>query len=360
MQDLNFGPSLFSALLKCFLPELEFPHSRTLLTSVPHSVGGALSDYDDGVVPILIIGFNRPEFLANLISIVRKVAPEKVYLAIDGPRQGNSNEFDQVVASRATAELLDWGCNVETLFHDENLGCGGAVTSALSWFFENEESGIILEDDLEPTLEFFKYCEVMLDRYRGDASVMSIAGSNFVPIDFFDPLTDYHFSRYPHVWGWATWRRTWNEYRFDISNWESEISYFKLWRASGMSLLTALYFAHTFNRIKKQNLDTWDAQLMLQALISGALTVTPNRNLVENQGFDSKTATHTNQVPLYLVPASADEHEYLAIEVDSHETADKWVNRNQYGGAVKTRVAKFCRQNARKVNRRNTRGGRPE
>ena len=97
--------------------------------------------------PILLIGFNRPDFMAAQIAAVREARPLKLYVAVDGPRP---DEAEKCRAVRECVKLVDWPCEVKTLFREKNLGCKYGVSGAISWFFDNEEEGIVLEDDCRP------------------------------------------------------------------------------------------------------------------------------------------------------------------------------------------------------------------
>lgn len=109
--------------------------------------------------PILYLIFNRPKLTGRTFEAIRKVKPQRLYIAGDGPRTGKGPAEQNLV--RETRELvlqkIDWPCDVKTLFRDNNLGCGRAVSEAISWFFEQEEMGIILEDDCLPDLSFLDF-----------------------------------------------------------------------------------------------------------------------------------------------------------------------------------------------------------
>ncbi|MFM7145061.1 MAG: hypothetical protein ACKOW5_01850, partial [Actinomycetales bacterium] len=164
--------------------------------------------------PVLILAFNRPDRVRALIDRLREVAPTRVFLAVDGPRANRDTDARLVEQTRQCAELIDWPCEVQTLFQEQNLGCGRGVSTAITWFFEQVPEGIILEDDVLPRIEFFSYCTELLDRYRDDPRVFAISGSNFVPPERISTDGSYRFTHITHVWGWATWRRSWNQYRF--------------------------------------------------------------------------------------------------------------------------------------------------
>lgn len=239
-------------------------------------------------VPVLFLIFNRPDLTARTFQRIREAQPARLYVAADGPRDLREGEEDACQLARKTTEDIDWPCEVQRLYRADNLGCKMAVSSAISWFFEHEERGIILEDDCLPDLSFFVFCAEMLEHYADDPRVMTISGSNFQNGKK-RGSGSYYFSRYPHVWGWATWRRTWQQYDPDLKQWpisEREVHGWihgeSAWR----------YFSRSFDGVKAARIDTWDYQLSYCQFIKRALTVIPAHNLVENIGYDER-ATHT-------------------------------------------------------------------
>lgn len=283
--------------------------------------------------PVLLIGFNRPDLLAQVIDHVRPAEPERVYLAIDGPRTDRPDEVERVHACRDLARALDWGCRVETLFRDVNLGCGRAVSGAISWFFDHEESGLILEDDILVDPTFFGYADAMLTRYRDDPRVFAVTGTNFVPPEQLSGSAGYRFSRVPVVWGWGTWRRAWQSYDFDIGGWRRQLPLRRAWPAMGGTWQSYAVWSANFDLMARHAIDTWDLQLVRAAMTAGAWTVTPDVNLVENAGFRDD-ATHTHRRPDYLraVEAMAAVPDPIPVRLD--ERADAWLMRHVYGASV--------------------------
>ena len=167
--------------------------------------------------PILFLVFNRLDATKQVFEVIRKVVPSKLYIGCDGPRDNREGEDKKVKAVREyVLDSIDWDCEIKTLFREKNLGCGKAVSSAISWFFENEEMGIILEDDCLPSLSFFPYCEELLIKYKEDARIYHISGHN--PLTYTKTKYSYYFVRIQHCWGWASWRRAWEKYNFDITD----------------------------------------------------------------------------------------------------------------------------------------------
>ena len=164
--------------------------------------------------PVLFLVFDRRVRPSGLDAI-RAARPPRLYVAADGAREGRDGDASVCEQVRAIATAVDWPCQLTTLFRDRNLGCRAAVSAAISWFFEHEENSIVLEDDCLPNPSFFRYCETLLERYQSEDSIGIISGNNFQPSDrTYD--ASYYFSKYSHIWGWASWRRFWQHYERDL------------------------------------------------------------------------------------------------------------------------------------------------
>ena len=130
--------------------------------------------------PILFLVFNRPDSTNQVFKKIREAKPTRLYVAGDGARSTKFNEKDIIQKVRQIATRVDWPCKLYTLFRERNLGCKKAVSDAITWFFENEKQGIILEDDCIPTNYFFSFCEEMLKKYKYNKKVHCIGGVNFL------------------------------------------------------------------------------------------------------------------------------------------------------------------------------------
>jgi len=239
--------------------------------------------------PVLLIGFNRPDFMAQQIEAIRTAKPDRIYIAVDGPRSGRPGEAELCRQVCECAKQIDWPCEVKTLFRQENLGCKYGVSGAITWFFENESEGIILEDDCRPTLDFLLFATEMLSRYRACERVGAICGFNFFNLQT-DRCASYHFSARMDVWGWASWRRVWNQYSVDFSALGREPS--ETIEMSDMTRYMKKVY-HGYLRDLERGLSTWDVQMSILFLERGWLSVVPKVRLVANCGIAENRATHT-------------------------------------------------------------------
>ena len=238
--------------------------------------------------PILFLIFNRPDLVEIAFQRIKEVKPSFLFIAADGPRKNHAEDLIKCEQTRnIVLSMIDWECEVKTLFRNENLGCGIAVSSAITWFFTHVEEGIILEDDCLPLPFFFQYARTLLKKYSNAGHIMHISGNNFltgmnIPYDIF-------FSKYPHSWGWATWRNRWSRYTYDFH--DSEID-FSLGRYDFLNSKSRKYWLDAFNKTKTGMIDTWDYQWFYTIWKNNGICVIPKYNLTINIGFQH-SATHT-------------------------------------------------------------------
>jgi len=239
---------------------------------------------------VLFLVFNRLDKTKEVFQAIRKAKPPRLYIAADGARANKAGEHDQVKAVREyIIQNIDWDCKIKTLFRNQNLGCKYAVSEAITWFFENEERGIILEDDCLPSQSFFWYCEELLIKYNEDNSIYLVSadsrGSDYVRIK-----EDYAFCKYPLIWGWASWARVWKNYDAELEDWPEQkwvlpdsISGYKQ---------TVMFWRQMFQKMYDNQLDSWDYQLAYLTLKNKGKCIVPKVNLVSNIGFGDN-ASHT-------------------------------------------------------------------
>ena len=240
--------------------------------------------------PILFLIYKRPDTTARVFEILRKVQPKHLFVAADGPVSEKPGERERCEAARKIIDNVDWDCNVKKLFRQKNLGCKIAVSSAITWFFDNVEEGVILEDDCLPDPSFFIFCQDLLQYYRNDKRISMISGNNFQK-GIIRGTGSYYFSKHPHIWGWATWRRAWENYDVNMAT-------FPLFSTTNQlaNVFTNTYEQKYWNRLLDKTyrgeIDTWDYQWFHTVWEQNGLSITPNDNLVSNIGYGSQ-ATRT-------------------------------------------------------------------
>jgi hypothetical protein len=275
--------------------------------------------------PILFLIFNRPEITQRVFEEIRMQKPKYLYVAADGARPHVVEDVEKCKATRALViDGIDWDCEVKTLFRNENLGCGSAVSEAITWFFENVEQGIILEDDCLPHPSFFGYCEIVLERYKEDERVYGITGDNFQN-GIVRGNSSYYFSRYFHIWGWASWRRAWIHYDYGLEQLE-DFEKNKIITKIDKRKIFKSYWISIFEKTANKEIDTWDYQLQFSLWSSDGLIVTPNVNLISNIGFGEEATHTTGSSPLAKMDTKDIEKLVHPKHIQADEKADRYVS----------------------------------
>jgi len=259
---------------------------------------------------VLFLIFNRPTTTREVFSAISFAKPPRLYIAADGPRANRLGEAERCAEVRRIATAVDWPCEVKTLFRDENLGCKWAPCSSISWFFEQETEGIILEDDCLPSNSFFSYCDELLEYYRDDTRIWQICGTNMFGRDPDSAAqATYRFSKYGPVWGWASWRRAWQHYDPELLGWPQMSRPEMMESAYETEVEQKVRFA-LGTRLFSQEIDTaWDFQWGIAKNFNSGLSIIPSNNLIKNIGF-GPDATHTielkNNLPqeIHELPAT--------------------------------------------------------
>ncbi|MBD1364783.1 nucleotide-diphospho-sugar transferase [Mucilaginibacter sp. ZT4R22] len=241
--------------------------------------------------PVLFIVFNRPGLTARVFEKIKEAQPAKLYIAADGARNSREGEDELCRQTREVVSKIDWPCEVKTCYRENNLGCKEAVSSAVTWFFQQEEEGIVLEDDCLPVNGFFKFCDELLELYRHDTRIRHITGCNLQRGKKWGAAS-YYFSNITHVWGWAGWRRVWDGYDKELSQYSESEAEHQLANIFSHPMVVEDW-TNTFKRVKAGEIDTWDYQYGFLNYFNNSLCIIPNQNLISNIGFGANS-THTS------------------------------------------------------------------
>ncbi|MET3112749.1 hypothetical protein AAKU52_000467 [Pedobacter sp. CG_S7] len=302
--------------------------------------------------PLLFLIFNRPDTTLQVFNQIKVVKPPKLYIAADGPRSDKTEEQALCEKTRSIINDIDWDCEVKTLFRKNNLGCKEAISTAIDWFFEVEQEGVILEDDCLPSIDFFRYCDVLLEKYRFDTRIRHISGCN-LQLGKQWGNASYYFTNQSHVWGWATWKRVWKDYDKTLSEFSQEEA-----NACLDNIFDDTFLAEEWQRIFKETkagiIDTWDYQLTLINYFNNSLSINPNVNLISNIGFraDGTHTTNKNSPyanlalenlgelrhPKFFVPEKTADY---AVFKHEFSLAEKWRKQNLLRRRIKRFISSF-------------------
>jgi len=290
--------------------------------------------------PVLFLFFNRPTTTRRVFSQLKKVKPTRLFISADGPRPDQPRERYLCTEVKEITERIDWTCEVRRLYRSDHLGCKLAVCTAITWFFDQVDAGIILEDDCLPSLDFFSFCTTMLTDYKDDPNIFHITGNNFQH-GMLRGKGSYYYSKYAHIWGWASWKRAWQHYDLELQHWDV----FKTSPTYDSLFLTReekKFWTKKFEKYQSQNgnHNYWSLQWQYACWFHGGWTITPHKNLVTNIGFGS--GTHTTVILKHLIlklevlppPYPGPAHR----ELDQIADAYTFKNTFQYKGTIWSRI----------------------
>lgn len=249
--------------------------------------------------PVVFIVFNRLDTTQRVFEQIRLAQPKELFIISDGPRKNKLDDLEKVKKVREfIEEHIDWDCKLYKNYSDENMRCGKRIFSGLTWVFQHVEQAIILEDDCLPTQSFFRYCQDLLEIYKYDDRISMISGSNLVE-NYCKVKNDYVFSYFTPIWGWATWKRVWNDFDINIKKWPS-IRQKKLLLNIFKDVKVYNKYKDIFNYVYLNKLeDIWDYQFFLNQLIKRRLSIISSKNMIINIGFNRKDALHTKDKSPY-------------------------------------------------------------
>lgn len=248
-------------------------------------------------VPVLMVFFNRPEPLQKVFEAVRNAKPKTLFIAQDGARDGNETDVENVARCRDIVKDIDWDCEVHYDYSEINLGCGRRMSSAISWAFEHVDRLMILEDDCVPGEDFFPFCEELLERYKDDKRISMISAMNHLDTYESENKDSYLFCHSGAIWGWATWKRQWDMYNFELKN-IADVDIFEIIKNSAFpNYYKADLAKQGRDRISKlrngEKLSSWTFQFNILRVLNNQLTIVPRKNMVSNVGI---TADSTHAV----------------------------------------------------------------
>ncbi len=290
-------------------------------------------------IPILLLIYNRPDYIRKSIINLRKIKPKKIFIFCDGPK----SESDRLLCLKSIKETkkINWNCSISRKFLKQNRGSKNAVSLGISWFFKKNSKGIILEDDCIPNKSFFKFCEKMLEFYDKSKIVGCITGDNFL-LNNLKFKNGYYLSKYANCWGWATWRDVWKIYDKDIKFWPR----FKNslgWKKNFLTIDERRYWSLVFDACYQNKIDSWAYPWTLSLWKKELLTVTPSKNLVNNIGLTSTRTYFKLSSPSYKTGYLNVEKIKFNNNLKIDKKADSFIFINHFKGKIKTNIWKILR-----------------
>lgn len=283
------------------------------------------------VAPILLLIYRRLDTSLRVLDSIRGAKPRKIYIAANAPAGNDKAELEQVAEARSVTNYIDWPCEKVTLFREKHLKVRESIPSSISWFMDREPEGIILEDDCVVSEDFIRFATKMLKQYRHDERVAQISASN-VEGQTSGIVGDYFFSKFPQIWGWATWSTSWYKSNLAIEK-HARPAIMRSLKDWFPSRAVRLYWLLSYVYTATGRRDTWDNLWALSVWLRHGLTIVPRVNLVSNVGFGGGStntlSTASRWANLQLHPFPAPWRDPATVE--SSVRADEFILNEFYG-----------------------------
>lgn len=250
-------------------------------------------------IPVAIIFFNRPDTLKKVFEAVRNARPSKLFLIQDGAREGRADDDAKIAECRSIVADIDWECEVVRDYSDVNLGCGKRVYSGITSAFNTVDRIIIIEDDIVVTPDFFRFCAELLEKYKDDQRIHRISGMCHMGQYSKSPYS-YGFTNISSCWGWATWKRVWDDMDYEMSFLDDEytMNCFKhnyRYKKDAKKLLKTGYERREILRSGKR-LTAWTYQFSMGGRLNNRLDITPCKNLITCIGLTDDSGHASNSI----------------------------------------------------------------
>ncbi len=156
-------------------------------------------------LPVRVQLWIRPHLLRKQFEVIKQARPSVLFLISDGGR--TEKEQDLIAESRKIFEEIDWECTVHKLFMEENQGLYTMGKLARDFIWDKVDRCYFLEDDYVPSVDAFRFCAELLEKYKDDLRIAGICTTNLCGV--WEPAeADYFFSSICSIWGIAYWKRS--------------------------------------------------------------------------------------------------------------------------------------------------------
>ena len=302
-------------------------------------------------VPVYLNFFCRPDTFKNVFEAVREAKPSVLFLSCDGARENRLDDIENIKECQKIAEKVDWECKVYKNYSDKNLGCGMRMYSGISWAFEYVDRLIVLEDDCVPHQDFFKLCKELLEKYKDDNRIHMINAMNHLGI--YEETPNSYFFGPGCCWGWATWKRAWDNMDFNLTFMKDDYSmrcverkypFYSNARQEGKERITKLN--------ADQKLTSWTFQSGMALALQSQMAIVPKVNLITNIGLtadsehavnnlkklDHKTRLYFN-AEMYSVEFPLKHPKYVVEDWNYYDLVNK-----KFKKTFLTKIEGYCRR----------------
>ena len=268
--------------------------------------------------PVLFVTFVRPDYARQTWEGIKATKPKTLYFYSNKGRAEKEGEVERNNEIRSYINEIDWDCDLHIFFREECVNVYDSLRGAIDWLFDNEERGIILEEDCVPTKAFF--VDQMIEKFKEDKRVWCISGDNIIkqnPSGY-----DYMFSHLHAMYGWASWRDRWRMVNWDhlyIKETIDEHIYYRLFKTKEQAKAKEKALSNMEDMLYRTK--CWDYIFGLCMDQYHALTVQPKEHLVKNIGVTGQHHTKA-KVSQYNCEPNPSAEEYVIAKEPPFVFAD--------------------------------------
>lgn len=250
--------------------------------------------------PIAISTYTRVESVKSIISQLEVVQPSTLLIFADHPTDKDFLTYkQQYLAHKEVLTLFDnlkWKCTIHKLISDEHLGIYHRFTSALKWFNEIADRVICLEDDVIPSLNFFKFCQQYI------FSDHTTVGINLLPTHT-NLLTKYCLP----LWGVMTSRDVRSAFLQFLTTFTPTMNIPPISHGYTQSLIDAQY-TYLRHQIYQCNAESIDIDVLFNAFLqcTSRYCIVPHNNLITYTGNTEPLNSTADEISSHLQLESAD------------------------------------------------------
>lgn len=242
-------------------------------------------------IPVFLTFFVRYDTLKKVFARIKEVKPRVLFLVADGPRNDHPEDYELSKKCKKIVEDVDWDCEVHRYYASDNLGIIDNTCFGLKRAFEHVDRLIFLEDDVLPDISFFYFCKELLEKYIDDKRIHMICGMNHLG-NYSEPSADYFFSRIGSIWGFALWKRTFDDFEniLDVVN-DPYSSFLAVKNAPTWGSMRA--FQKGFIDVKlygrPNSIPSFELVSGLTSVLNSSLVIVPSCNLIHSLGISENS-----------------------------------------------------------------------
>lgn len=245
----------------------------------------------NNLAPIVLFVYNRPiHTLKTLeaLSLNLLADQSKLFVFIDGPKK--NADVDTIELIEETKRVVNskvWCKEQEVFANHTNLGLAESIIQGVTSIINKFGSIIVLEDDLVTSKYFLTFMNQALHVNALEERIACISGYNY-PVE--EKLPVVYFLKGADCWGWATWKRAWNEFEYDGRILANKILKSKRKREFNFDD-SYPYYDMLLDQINGKN-SSWAIRWYASAFLNDKLCLYPGKSLVKNIGLDG-SGTHS-------------------------------------------------------------------